>query len=439
MIRVIRSFRRNNTFWMETKALEFKNDFYSGNKLIVVNSKKTYQTHMGFGGAFTEAAAVTFASAPEKVQDEIIAAYFSEQGLKYNLGRTTIHSTDFSESSRTYIKDNDETLVSFSLSEDDKAIVPFIKRAIAKANDLWLLASPWSPPAFMKTNQDLYYGGRLKKEYYPLWAKYFVKYIKAIAERGIKISAVSIQNEPAATQVWESCLYSAEEEKEFAKVLYNTLCDAGLDVKILIWDHNRDIIVERAHTVLREIPDYIWGVAYHWYVSEDSENLNLIHELYPNHHLLFTEGCVEYSVFGKDDHWKNAEFYGRNIIKDSLNYSEGFIDWNLLLNEEGGPNHVGNYCEAPIFYDRQKQTLIYNPSYYYIGHFSRYIKPGAKRIQLNQTVDPQVYSTAYKNPDGNLIVVIQNEGYIKDFTLIVDGNSVNLSLPDRSITTYIIE
>lgn len=437
MVRVIRSFRRNNTFWLETKPLEFTDEYY-GNKLIVVNSKKTYQTHMGFGGAFTEAAAVTFWEAPAKVQAEIIAAYFTEAGLNYNLGRTTIHSTDFSERSRTYIEGNDESLASFSLKEDDQAIVPFIKQALEKVPSLWLLASPWSPPAFMKTNQDLYYGGRLKKDYYQLWAQYIVKYIKAMAERGIKISAVSIQNEPAATQVWESCLYSAEEEKEFAKVLYQTLIEAELDVKILIWDHNRDIIIERAHTVLREIPGYIWGVAYHWYVSEDSENLSLIHELYPNHHLLFTEGCVEYSVFGKEDHWKNAEFYGRNIIKDSLNYSEGFIEWNLLLNEEGGPNHVGNYCEAPLFFDRKKQSLIYNPSYYYIGHFSKYIKLGAKRIQKSQTADSQVYSTAYKNPDGSIIVVIQNEGYIKEFTLIVDGNAVNISLPDRSITTCII-
>lgn len=440
MIRLIRSFRRNNTFWQEAGPLEFNND-YSGGEVIVVDSGKTYQTHLGFGGAFTEAAAVTFSEADEKIQKEILEAYFSKRGLGYNLGRTTIHSTDFSVRSRTYIKDKDTTLSSFSLSEDDKFLVPFLKKAQELSPNIWLLASPWSPPAFMKTNQELYYGGRLKKEYYSLWAEYFVKYVKEMEKRGIKITAVTVQNEPEATQVWESCLYSAEEEKEFAKVLHQALKNAGLDVKLMIWDHNRDIVVQRAHAVLREIPDYVWGVAYHWYVREDSDNLSVVHDLYPNHHLLFTEGCVEYSVFGKDgkDYWKNAEFYGRNIIKDSLNYSEGFIDWNLLLNEEGGPNHVGNFCEAPLFYNRKEKTLQYNPSYYYIGHFSKYINPGAKRIHIRQTVDSEVYATAYKNPDGSIIVVIQNEGYIKDYTLVLDGNSVSLSLPERSITTYIIE
>ncbi len=439
MIKVIRSFRRHYTYWSEEKPLEFNNDSYMGNKLIVVNSDKTFQTHLGFGGAFTEAAAVTFAEAPIKIQDEILKAYFSEQGLKYNLGRTTIHSTDFSEKTRTYIQDDDYTLNSFSVAEDEKFIIPLIRKAKENAPDLWLLASPWSPPAFMKTNNEMYYGGKLKKEYYSLWAKYILKYLKAMEERGIKISALSVQNEPAAAQVWESCLYSAEEEKEFSKILYEILHKAGIDVKILIWDHNRDLIGERVHTVLKDIPDYIWGVAYHWYVSEDSENLSLIHELYPNHHLLFTEGCVEYSINGSSDHWKNGEFYGRNIIKDSLNYSEGFIDWNLLLNEEGGPNHVENYCESPLMYNRQTKTLTYNPSYYYLGHFSRYIKPNAKRILIKQTVDPDIFVTAYKNIDGSIIIIIQNEGWIKQYTMIVDGKSINLSIPDRSITTYIIE
>ncbi len=437
MIRVIRSFRRNNTFWQEAAPLAFA-DHYSGSKLFAVDSSKTYQTHLGFGGAFTEAAAVTFWEAPEEIRKEIIEAYFSERGLKYNLGRVPIHSTDFSVKSRTYLQENDETLASFSLAGDDEAIVPFIREAIARVPDLWLLASPWSPPAFMKTNRDLYYGGRLKKEYYHHWAKYFVRYIQEMAKRGIKIAAVTVQNEPAATQVWESCLYSAEEEKEFLKILHEEFQKAWLDVKILIWDHNRDLVPERAHAVLREVPELVWGVAYHWYVCEDAENLSLVHDLHPDHHIIFTEGCVEYSVFGKDDRWRNGEFYGRNIIKDSLNHSEGFIEWNLLLNEEGGPNHVGNYCEAPIFFDRREKRLRYNPSYYYIGHFSRFIEPGAKRIHLNKSADPEVFASAYRNPDGKIVIIVQNEGYIKEYTIIVDGNSFVASLPERSISTYII-
>jgi len=167
--------------------------------------------------------------------------------------------------------------------------------------------------------------------------------------------------------------------------------------------------------------------------------------MYPNHHILFTEGCVEFTdhplnaVGNGKDKWKNAELYGRNIINDSLHYSEGFIEWNLLLNEIGGPNHVGNYCEAPIMYNRTTDTLIYNPSYYYIGHFSRFIKPSAKRVHVNMTKDSELFVTAYKNPNGDIAIVMQNEGWIKQRTLIVDGKRVEISLPKSSITTYIIE
>lgn len=446
MIKSIQSFERNQTYWQQGPTYQFSKQQVPGQKLIVINSSKTYQSHLGFGGAFTEAAAETFYQSSKAQQKQIIEAYFSENGLNYNLGRTVMHSSDFSPvGSRTYIEEHDAELNSFSIDFDDQEIVPFIKEALKLQPNLWLLGSPWSPPAFMKSNQTMYYGGKLKKEYYEAWANYFVKYLQEMKKRGIHIDAVSMQNEPEAEQVWESCHYTAEEELQLAKSVHQALKQAALETKLVIWDHNRDIAAERAHHILKQFGDAIWGVGYHWYVKEDAQNLSVIHDLYPNHHILFTEGCVEFTNTavnsnpnGKDK-WVNAEFYGRNIIKDAQNYSEGFIEWNLLLNEIGGPNHVGNFCEAPIMYDRVQKQVIFNPSYYYIGHFSRHIKIGAKRIHANHTVDDQVFVTAYLNPDGQIVVVAQNQGWIKQFTMAVDGKFVDVSLPARSITTFLIE
>jgi glucosylceramidase len=264
-------------------------------------------------------------------------------------------------------------------------------------------------------------------------------------EAGVPIQAVTTQNEPEATQVWESCRFDAEDELRLVNHLHAAFEREKMDIKILIWDHNRDRVVERADAILRKVPEKVWGVGYHWYMGEDAENLAVVHDLYPDHHLLFTEGCVELTHTaagaegGGKDKWKNAEFYGRNIIKDSLNYSEGFVDWNLLLNEQGGPNHVGNFCEAPLMYDRDRDVLTYNPSYYYIGHFSRHIEPGAVRVHVNASKDPALFATAYKNPNGAVVIVIQNEGWIKQRTLVVDGKRVEISLPPFSITTFVVK
>ena len=278
-----------------------------------------------------------------------------------------------------------------------------------------------------------------------------VKYIQKMGERGIGISMISIQNEPEAKQTWASCKFDATEEAEFAvEYLYPELKKAGLaeQVGILIWDHNRDKMYRRVKESMAypKARDVIWGVAYHWYGPEQSENLTMVHENYPEKHLIFTEGCVELvndsggtsSTAGMGA-WKHGETYGRNIINDFNNYNEAWIDWNLILNECGGPNYVGNFCEAPILIDRKTDEIIYNKSYYYIGHFSRYIRPGAKRIQCSSDAGKGLYSVAYKNPDGETVIVVQNElNRQKRLALVINGMGANTELPPHSITTFIV-
>ncbi|MBM7037401.1 glycoside hydrolase family 30 protein [Vibrio ulleungensis] len=458
--KLVRTKKASKEFWTPQPDVIFKDlnevEFKPQN-LIAVDSSQEFQEHMGFGGSFTEAAAVTLSEAPEAIRQEALTAYFSKsEGLGYNLGRLSIHSCDFGLGNYTYIEEGDAALDTFDMSHDDELIIPMIKEAQEIAGeDLTLLASPWSPPAFMKDNNEMNYGGKLLPEYHQAWANYFSKFIHGMQDRGINLWGVSVQNEPAATQTWDSCQYSADEEKNFVRDYLGPTLEINnqADKNIVIWDHNRDLILERAIPAYSdpEAAKYIWGVGNHWYVSEDFELLGKLHDLFPEKHILFTEGCVEYGIYGNEPVWENGEHYGRNIIGDFNNWSRGWIDWNLFLNEEGGPNHVSNFCEAPIMYDRKKQQLIYNISYYYIGHFSKYIQTGAKRILTTTTAKPvevsgtgtrtnakAVSAVAYKNPNGEIVIVAQNEGHIAEMTLMVDGKAVNISLPNNSISTFII-
>lgn len=450
--RVVRTVKRTNEKWAEKNPIKLGENYDTRRKVIAIDSSRKYQTHMGFGGAFTEASAYTFYEMPKNVRDEFINAYFNkENGLAYVLGRVHIHSCDFALGNYTYIEEGDKELNTFDMSHEDKWVVPMIKEAVEMAgHDITILASPWSPPAFMKDTNEMNYGGRLLPQYRQSWANYYVKFIEGMKERGIDIWGISVQNEPLAVQCWDSCIYTAEDERDFIKdYLGPTMHKAGYEDKaIVIWDHNRDVIVERAATVLadKDAAKYVWGTGNHWYLSEDFQNLSTVHNMFPDKHLLFTEGCVELTTtsdvsFGSGyiGDWGNGERYGRNIIGDFNNWSEGWIDWNLLLNEQGGPNHVQNYCEAPIMYDRNKKELIYNNSYYYIGHLSRYIKPGAKRISsITNAAKDGVHVVSFENPNGEIVVVAQNEGWIAELSLVVDGKGVNITLPDNSITTFIL-
>jgi glucosylceramidase len=238
---------------------------------VFVDPSRQFQTFLGVGGALTDASAEVFAMLPENKQRELLKAYFdAREGIGYKLARTNIHSCDFSSGSYTYVSEGDKSLRSFSLKHDQQFRIPFIKKVLAATRgQLNIFASPWSPPAFMKDNNDMLHGGKLKPDFYQTWASYFAKFIKAYEGEGIPIWGVSIQNEPMATQTWESCIYSGEEERDFLKnFLGPTLHREGLaNKKIIAWDHNRDLIYQRASTMLTdpEAAKFVWGIGYHWY------------------------------------------------------------------------------------------------------------------------------------------------------------------------------
>ena len=220
---------------------------------------------------------------------------------------------------------------------------------------------------------------------------------------------------------------------------------AGLgDKKIIVWDHNRDLLTNRSNTILEdaEAAKYVWGVGFHWYEVwtgslPNYDNLKNMKESYPDKNLLFTEGCIEGFRADRYQYWPNAERYGTSMINDFNNGTSGWTDWNILLNENGGPNHVQNYCFAPVHSDTKTGELIYTPSYYYIGHFSKFIRPNAKRVSTSVS-RTQLQSTSFMNENGEVVTVVMNQTNEKiNYRLYVGRDAVTETILPHAIQTFL--
>lgn len=415
---------------------------------VFVDPDKTYQTYFGIGAALTDASAETFYKLPKDKQEELLRAYFDkEKGIGYTVARTNINSCDFSSDMYTYVKKDDKELASFDIAHDKKYKIPFIKEAMkAAGGSLNLFASPWSPPAWMKNNNNMLQGGKLKREHYSTWAMYYTKFIKAYEAEGIPVWGISVQNEPMATQRWESCIYTAEEETEFLKTHLGPVMEReGLkEKKIIVWDHNRDLMYQRAQTYFSDpgAAKYAWGIGFHWYEDWSGgtpmyDNVRRVYEAFPDKNIFFTEGCAESFDSSRYNAWVLGEEYGRSMINDFNNGMVGFTDWNILLDETGGPNHVQNFCFAPVHGDTRSGQLIYTNAYYYIGHFSKFIQPGAKRIAAAPSRS-QLLATAFQNPDGKIVTVVMNQSdKPASYFVWVKGKAVEVKAMARSIATVV--
>jgi glucosylceramidase len=407
-----------------------------------VDTRHRFQEIEGFGGAFTEAAAVTWLALGAGRREELLAAYFDrDHGHGYTMCRVHMGSCDFALGNYAHVETPDDmALASFSIARDRRALLPFIQAAQRVAGEpLKLLASPWSPPAWMKTNGQMNGGGSLRPECRRAWARCYVRFIQAYAAEGVPIWGVSVQNEPMATQRWDSCIYTADQEREFVRdFLGPELEMAGLGgVRIVIWDHNRDLMVERASAVYSdpEAARYVWGTGFHWYGEDHFDHVQQVHDAWPDKRLLFTEGCQE----GGPHHgsWDLGERYARSMINDLNRWTVGWIDWNLLLDDRGGPNHVGNFCSAPILVDAAADAFAPQSSYFYLGHFARFVRPGARRL-LCAAGSERLDVTAFVDPDGSTAVVALNrcEQPLR-FALRIDATQAVAELPPRSIATYV--
>lgn len=441
---------------------------------IRIDKEKSFQSITGFGGAFTESSAHLLNQLSPKIRKEILNAYFSEEGAQYSLTRTHMNSCDFSLDHYSYSPVVDDTLLDhFSIDEDMGDIIPMIHEAqkISK-NGFKIIASPWTAPPWMKDNND-WYGGKLKHEYYPTWALFFSKYAKAYAAEGIDIWAFTVENEPLGNDAhWESMHYTPYEMADFVKnYLAPTLKKEGVDINILVYDQNRGEELEEWADVLLnddDLKSLIYGTAVHWYtgtVNWFPESLNYTHYLAPDKHILHTEACVDSEVphWNDDDwYWKKEATdwgwdwateenkpnhpkyvpvyrYARDIIGCLNNWVEGWIDWNMLLDEKGGPNLANNWCVAPIIVNVEKDEVYYTPLYYTLSHFSKFIRPGAKRIAL-ECSDEDLMSTALQNENGSIVLVVLNMTETdKIFEVQIGNRKISISIDKQAIQTITIK
>ncbi|MDA9241953.1 glycosyl hydrolase family 30 [Flavobacteriaceae bacterium] len=468
MIKVYETSREGNKL---TELTDF--EILDSISTIKINTNKKYQTITGFGGAFTESSAYLLNQMSNVKREEIINAYFSENGSNYSLTRTHMNSCDFSLSNYSYSPvEGDKNLKHFSVKEDMDDIIPMIKGAQKVSKDGFkIFASPWTAVPWMKDNND-WRGGKLLPEYYDTWALFFSKYADAYKAQGIDIWGFTVENEPHGNNSsWESMHYSPDEMTNFVKNFLGPQLekDGKGDLVILGYDQNRADLKNWVDSMFEneESSKYFDGTAVHWYDSTYEyypDELQYAHNKAPNKYLIQTEACIDSEIpQWEDDDWyyrkeatdwgydwreeekkylhpKYAPFnrYSRDIIGSLNNWVDGWVDWNMILDTQGGPNWVNNWCVAPIIVDPSKDEIYYTPLYYVMTHFSKYIRPGAEIIDVENNDDNLMVSAAL-NPDNSIAVVLFNEGNDeKSFNLKLSNYSKNISISPQAIQTIII-
>lgn len=473
---------------MDSLKMEVVETSAKGNKLTLVSEFKTgtevvdlkvfpdekYQKITGFGGSFTEASASLLNNLSDENRKKIIEAYFGESGAKYSLTRTHMNSCDFSLSNYSYAPVSDDTsLDSFSIEEDRDDIIPMIKEAMEVSKDGFkIVSSPWTAPPWMKDNND-WRGGKLLPKYNDTWSLFFSKYLDAYKSEGIDIWGVTVENEPVGNDNnWESMHFSPKEMTDFVvNHLGPTLRKSHPEVKILGYDQNRgDELKHWVDEMYRDdqAKDFFDGTAIHWYASTYDyfpASLNYAHQAASDKYLIQTEACVDAEV----PKWQNDEWYwskeatdwgwdwapadqkylhpkyapvnryARDIIGCLNNWVDGWIDWNMVLNKQGGPNWFKNWCVAPVIVDTASDEVYFTPLYYTLSHFSRYIRPNAYRIGIELS-DQSLMATAAHNEDGSIIIVIFNEeDKKKDIKVNVGSKSATISISGKALQTVTIQ
>lgn len=438
----------NTTHYMQKQVEHTKQefDFFTDrdreNELLNLYPETEYQIFDGFGGALTDSAGYVYEMMEDGDKEKALHTYFGKGGIGYNRIRIPIDSCDFSLSQFQAVTDGkDREFKTFSLERWKKYIYPFWKDIRKIAQDIEVMVTPWSPPGFMKENEKRVQGGGLKKEYRTAYADYLCRYIKELAEIGISVKKMSIQNEPKAVQTWDSCIMDAEEEKIFLRdYLYPAMQEHGLtDIEIFIWDHNKERLYERACATIDDTTRHmIKGIAFHWYSGDHFEQLRMVRDKYPELQLILSEACIEYSKYEAGEELSNVKQYAHEIIGNLNAGMNAFYDWNLLLDENGGPNHADNFCDAPFLYHMEEKRLEERMTLSAIAHFSKYIEAGAVRIG-HSCYTGEIEATAFKNPSGSIVVVMLNQTQKNlPVTFRIKEECVSITAKASSILTGII-
>jgi len=496
--------------------------------IIKINPSIIKQEIDGIGSSFTEASAFVLAHLDRDKRTEVMKKIYGEEGANFSLTRTHIGSCDFCvEGKYSYLdKIGDIDLQSFSTAPDKEGfdtkkypgikdpsfdLLPMIKEALEiknqqKDNELRIVASAWTAPAWMKDIEDWYIkgtpennhqgtGGKLKLEYEETYADYLIKYLDAYKSEGVKIWGITPVNEPHGNNgQWESMHFTAETQNQFIKKYLGPKLNVSgfMDVKLLIYDQNRDGLEHWADVILgdKETAKYVYGSAVHWYESTNKvyeDEFERVNAKFPDHAIIHTEGCIddlgkdapggildphrfkETEWFDNDSFWWNENAtdwaysatwqtvimedhpiytpvhrYARNIIVSIDHWLRGWIDWNVVLDQRGGPNHVGNFCGAPIMIDTESKHIYYTPIYYILAQFSRTIRPGDKAVQTEKTLrglDSDALHTCATINDSKLLTVqlLNTTKEPLEFSLQIDDQYAVVKMVPNSVQTIRIQ
>ena len=460
---------------------------------LKIHPDQKFQQYIGFGASFTESSAWNLATIPKSLRKEVLSRLFSPtEGAGFSLTRTHINSSDYSNGHYTYVEAGDTTLSTFSLEEDLKGftgdendqvrgidledptydMVPMIREAQSiPGADFKIIASPWSPPSWMKSGETAEMtNGSLDREYYAVWAKYLSKYVSAYAQEGIDIWGITPQNEPlhAHDARWDSNGFSPEQGRDFLRDHLGpqlvadghlNLEDLTAGLRVLIFDHNKSNMNSYVHPTYSDAAasKYAWGTAFHWYASSDlAENqwyasaLDSLRTSWPNKGMIHTESSID--IDAEDpigQYWREStdyagtfipfDTYAYDIITDMNHGVQGYIEWCMILSHKGQPNPYDNFNSAPVLINPHTDEVIYTPLYYLLSHFSKFIRPDAQRIKIDGDMPTGLIYTAAQNTDGSIAVVVYNqtsEALAINLDLGTDIRSVQMAL--RALQTIVI-
>ncbi|XP_018012610.1 lysosomal acid glucosylceramidase [Hyalella azteca] len=427
--------------------------------IINVDLSVRYQTMIGFGGAFTDSTGINVAKLSAETQESLLRSYFAPEGIRYSLCRVPIAGSDFS--TRPYSYDDvpgDVNLDNFALAEEDYLYkLPFMKRAlelVSGTSDLKFFGSPWAPPAWMKTNGMANGSGSLLPEMWGPYSNYFVKFISAYQNEGVPIWGVTTQNEPMTgfyDWPWNTCAWTAEDQRDWIKTnLGPAFVNAGYDdVKIMVLDHNREFLPDYPAAILTdpETYKYVDGIAVHWYSDNNDypDRLTSTHDLFPDKFLLYTESCNGLAKDGNGNNqfgsWQHAQDYVVNILDDVTHYSTGWVDWNMVLDMQGGPSWVSNFVDSPIIVNAAEDTFYKQPMFYAMGHFSRFVLPGDVAVRRWISDESKIRVATFLQSDNTVVVVLINMAE-ENVSISLQPNPAvdmyaNMEIPPKSLHTLL--